>query len=382
MGENIGCRVGSFGMKKGYYLFVENCGSSGVANKIAMQMNEFSKHFDIQALQILNNQRGIIKRIYNLMPWASFERDYTSTLGEMENPDFVYIRRTYVDRDYLRFLSEIHKRWSDCKIIVEQPVYPYDRDMLRSPYTVLHYIKELLYRKHYKDNIDIFVTYSDDDEILGVPTIRTMNGVNVDSIIPVNPKEEYDPNVIKIVAVATLIAHHGYERIIKGVYDYYNNGGTRNIVIDIVGEGTEKKKYQKLVDKYNLKNHFVFHGAKYGEDLNELYNNADIGLNALGAYKEGVRKLCTIKAREYLAKGLPVILGCEDNAFTGEVEKYGIVFENNSSTISVEKICDYLDQLYGENGKISVSSKIRAVAYNTVDNSKTLLPVINYIEER
>ena len=366
-------------IKKGYYIYVENCGSSGVMNKIKMQMDTFSKHLDIKSIQIPNKKCSIVRKVYNMFPWASFEREYGDVLEQMNNPDFVYIRRTYIDKDYLAFLREIHARWSACKIIVEQPVYPYDRDMLRSPYTAIQYIKELLLRKHYKDDIDRFVTYSDDDDILGVKTIRTMNGVNVSEMRMIHNDKKFDSEGINLITVATLVAHHGYERIIEGLHQYYQNGGERNIVFHIVGDGPEKKRYTDMVKKYNLEAHVVFYGAKYGEELDQIYDLADAGLAAFGSYKEGVDKLCTIKVREYFAKGLPVVLGCEDNLFRGEAKQFGLILPNDSSAIDISKVLSFLDSIYTDKTRNEVTNCIVELAQRTVDNEVTLRPVIEYI---
>lgn len=366
-------------MKKGYYLYVEKCGSSGVMNKIAMQTATFCKNFEFEAIQIKSSECNIVKKAYNMLPWASFAREYDETLDLMNNPDFVYIRRTYVERAYLKFLADIHRRWPNCKIIVEQPIYPYGKDMLNSAYTSIYYIKEILLKNHYKDNIDRFVTYSDDSEILGVTTIRTMNGVDVSSISPIISVKEYDPNNIKLLSVATLIPHHGYERLFQGIYEYYKNGGNRNIELRIVGDGPEKRKYCSIVKKLGIEKHVIFYGAMYGEDLDVMYEEADAGLSAFGAYKEGVDKLCTIKAREYIAKGLPVVLGCEDNLFLNDAKSYGLIFRNDPSSVDITKIIDFLDELYIKNGKEETVRKIRELAFNTVDNDVTLKPVIDYI---
>lgn len=365
--------------KKGYYIYVENCGSSGVMKKIRMQVDSFSKFLDIKALMIPNKKIGRLKRLYNMLPWSSFARDYESILNEMDSPDFVYIRRTYVDRLYLKFLKEIHLRWKTCKIIVEQPVYPYDRDMLNSPYTAVQYIKEIIFRQHYKDDIDRFVTYSDDEEILGVKTIRTMNGINVSEIKPINTRREYCTNNINLIAVATLVAHHGYERVIKGLYHYYNNEGDRNIVFHIVGDGPEKQSYIDMVNEYKLQEHVIFHGAKYGNELDKMYELADAGLAAFGSYKEGIKKLCTIKAREYLAKGIPVVLGCEDNLFINEAERYGLIFPNDNSPIDIAALATFLDNLYENNTKAELVKEIVNLAKRTVDNDITLREVVDYI---
>lgn len=366
-------------MKKGYYIYVENCGSAGVKRKIAMQIETFSNWFDMRELMIKTTERTLIQRILGLLFWNSFARDYEAALKELDNPDFVYIRKTYVDKRYLAFLSDIKKKYPECKVIVEIPTYPYKKEMLSSWYTVFMYVKEILYKYKYKNYIDRFVTYSDDDEIFGVPTIRTMNGVNVKSVSPIEAVDEYKPNEIHLIAVAFLLKHHGYERVIAGLHEYYSVEQERKVYFHIVGEGPESKKYRKLVKKYNLKNYVKFYGTRFGEELDRIYNIADAGLAAFGVYKDGFSKLSTIKAREYLAKGLPVILGAEDNLFSERQNGYGLMFPNDSSAIEIHTIIAYLDSLYLAKGKRMINKEVRDYAYQSVDNKVTLLSITNYI---
>lgn len=366
-------------MKKGYYIYVENCGSSGVKRKIDMQVKALSRWFDVQELMIKTSDRSLVGRIMGLFPWNSMLREYRTTLEELESPDFVYIRRAYVDKLYLAFLRDIKEKYPMCKIIVEIPVYPYKKEMLSHWYTFLMYIKEMIYRSRYQESIDRFVTYSDDDALFGVPTIRTMNGVNVKAVTPLQPANEYKPNEIHLITVALLARHHGYERVLKGLHEYYQVERKREVFFYIVGDGPEGKKYRNLVKKYKLEKYVKFYGPKYGTELDELYNIADAGLAAFGVYKDGFSKLSTIKAREYLAKGLPVILGAEDELFTGDA-KYGLTFPNNSTPVDIEKIAGYIDDLYLHRDKHSVHEEIRNYAYQHADNEVTLLPVMEYIE--
>lgn len=367
-------------MKKGYYIYVENCGSSGVKRKIDMQIKALSSGFDMKELMVKTSDRTLLERIMGLFFWNSIAREYQTALEELESPDFVYIRRTYVDKMYLDFLRNIKKKYPMCKIIVEIPVYPYKKEMLSRGYTFFMYIKEMIYRNKYKESIDRFVTYSDDDVLFGVPTIRTMNGVNVKAVTPLQPSNEYKPNEIHLIAVALLARHHGYERVIQGLYEYYQVEHKREIYFHIVGDGPENKKYRSLVEKYKLEKFVKFYGSKYGTELDELYNIADAGLAAFGVYKDGFSKLSTIKAREYLAKGLPVILGAEDDLFSGDA-KYGLTFPNNPTPVDIKKIAEYLDELYLHRDKRSVHEEIRNYAYQHADNEITLLPVMEYIDK-
>lgn len=366
-------------MKKGYYIYVENCGSSGVKRKIAMQIKALSDRFDIKELMIKSSSRNLIQRMCGLFFWNSVVREYETALDDLETPDFVYIRRTYVDKMYLTFLKDIKEKYPMCKIIVEIPVYPYKKEMLSNWYTFFMYIKEVVYRSRYKENIDRFVTYSDDDEIFGVSTIRTMNGVNVETISPLEAVNEYKPNEIHLIAVALLARHHGYERIVMGLYEYYQTERNRDVYIHIVGDGPESKKYRKLVKKYKLEKYIKFYGSKFGAELDGIYNIADAGLAAFGVYKDGFSKLSTIKAREYLARGIPVILGAEDNLFSDGV-KYGLTFPNDATPVDIEKVVDYLDELYLVKGKRLINKEIRDYAYQYADNKVTLLPVMDYID--
>ena len=84
-----------------------------------------------------------------------------------------------------------------------------------------------------------------------------------------------------------------------------------------------------------------------------------------------------MKAREYIAKGLPVILGAEDDLF--DDCKYGLTYPNNSSTVSIDKIIEFADELYINRRKIDVACEIRKFAENNADNRVTLRPIIDYI---
>jgi len=367
-------------MKKGYYIYADNCGSSGVMKKIAMQMEAFNEKVEIIPLKIETLDRTLYQRVVGLLPWNSFGRDYRQALQMIESADFVYIRRMYVDKAYISFLRDIRRKNSDCKIIIELPVYPYAKEMLSSLYTGITYIRELFYRKRYVRCIDRFVTYSNDNCIWKVQTICTMNGINVSKVIPVVAKE-YDKNNIHILAVAMFARHHGYERLIIGLKQYYQNNPERKVYFHLVGGGSEEKKYKRLVGKYKLEKYVIFHGALYGDELDGIYNKMDVGVAALGVYKDGLEKLSTIKAREYIAKGLPVILGAQDDLFEGKGKEYGIQFSNDRQSIDIKRIVKKMDEIH--NGKTSeqLISEIRDFAYKNVDNRVTLKPVIDYIEE-
>lgn len=62
----------------------------------------------------------------------------------------------------------------------------------------------------------------------------------------------------------------------------------------------------------------VFHGRLERKQLMEVYSKCDIGVASFGLHRKGLAQGTTLKVREYLACGLPVVLGHEDPAFPKE----------------------------------------------------------------
>lgn len=366
-------------MKSGYYVFVENCGSIGVIRKMEMQMDELNKHCKIEPLQISTVQHSMLRRIINLLPWNSFSRDYGSALSSIVDPDFLYVRHTFIDKEYIDFWKKVRREYPQCKIIVELPNYPYNKQMRSSLYTAIVYVKELLYRKNYKDIVDRFVTFSNDSSIMSVPTITTKNGLRVDKVYISDERNEYSTKEINLLAVAALLKQHGYERIIRGLHIYYNNGGTRIINFHIVGDGREKKYYEKLVKKYSLERYVSFHGYKFGDELEQYYSKADAGIAVFGAYKIGMDNISAIKDGEYLAKGLPIISGCRNRLFDEIDSDIVLMYENENSAVDVSKIVRFLDKLHNEYSCSELRERIRDNAVRFADNAVTMKPIVDYI---
>lgn len=367
-------------MKQGYYLYIDNLSGSSLTDKIKMQIRAFNEELNVVACPLKTLKRPFIFKLAIILPFGSYSRDYYSALSSFSSPDFFYIRMIYFDRKYVEFLARLKREYPACKILVEIPTYPYMREWCATLYGRLMYLKDVIYRKQYRRYVDRFVTYSDDEEINGIRTIKTMNGVDVDSFVPVSGTREYDPQRITLIAVAFLMRHHGYERIIEGLKNYYKGGGDRLIHIIIIGEGSERKKYERLIRQYALAEYIDIIGPLYGEDLNEVYDEADAGLSGFGFYKDGVEQVGTLKTREYLAKGIPVILGTEDKLFRSYGYMYGLLFPNDDSAIDFSKITAFLDEVYNNKKKIEVVDSIRQFAKRTIDNKMTLSPIIDYIE--
>ncbi|MDE6994318.1 MAG: glycosyltransferase [Lachnospiraceae bacterium] len=368
-------------MKKGYYIHFQGRQSIGVSKKIDMQMEELGKFYEMQEIAVETPVRSLAWRVLGLFPVASITRDYKAALEQMDDPDFLYVRRTVADREYLHFWKQVKERYPNCRILIELFTYPYDKDDFGKWNAWPFYLKELLYRPRLKKYVDRFVTYTDDKEIFGIPTIRSANGINVDSVPQI--AGAFQDGQINMIGVAFMQRHHGYERIIEGMREYYDGGQTPELKIRLrlVGDGPEKPMYQELVEKYHLEEYVQFYPTMSGKELDELYDDSDLALVSFGMYKAGFYgKLGALKSRECLAKGMPLITGCEIDVLP-EDYPFAKVFPNDGSTVNMEEIAALYRRIrHIVADKKELADRIREYAKEHVSMAAVMKPVVTYIE--
>ncbi len=367
-------------MKRGYYIYyTTQSGLIGVEQKIENQSRIFKQYAVFEKIAIERQKRTLVKAIIWRLPFGSFGRNYEAAFTQIKNPDFIYIRFAPVDRRFLGFIKKLRKEYPLAKLLLEVSTYPYRKELLSDISMFPFYFKDLFYHRQLKKYIDRVVTFSDDVEIFGIPTIRTMNGIIVQDQKIVSGNILKD-GTIHLLAVALFQKSHGYERCIRGLADYYNNGGGRSIELHLVGDGTELGFYKKLTEKYHLEQRVLFHGRQSGEALERLYQNADIGLGCFGLYKRKIKKISSLKVGEYLSKGLPVITGGPERVFEGKTMPYVYEFPNDATTVDMNAVVAFYDKIYDRNkDRKEIHRDIRAYAQDTVDMSRVMQPIIEWI---
>ncbi len=371
-------------MIKGIYVwFSGNSEFIGVEKKIADQIKVFGKYFDIHEVVVRKEKSNVVKSLLWRLPGGSWGAEYENALCKIsdigETVNFFYIRPIPTDRRYIGFIGELRNRYPEAKILVEFPTYPYGKDILQSRSMWPWFFKDRIYRKYYRSLIDRIITVTEDSSIIGIPTIRIINGIIVGDIHPDYYGEHEDnEDVIRLIAVAQFQPSHGYERIIASLASYYKNGGKRSIVLDMVGYGKECDKYKRLVGKWGLNEHVIFRGKQTGDDLKYYLEKADIGLSGFASYRQSIEVSSSLKVREYLAYGLPVVSGCREDVFTDNTEFF-LEFANDRSEVEMQRIIDFYDELVGKYSHMGLKQQIREFAEKTIDMSVTLMPVIDYI---
>lgn len=252
-----------------------------------------------------------------------------------------YIRYAFSNKWFLGLLGYLKE--NSIKMVLEIPTYPYDGELSNK--------RIMLEDRHYRNKIgkyvDFIATNVEDEEIWGIRCIKLVNGVDLDT----NPlqRKKNEKNRIVMIAVSTLMAWQGYERILEGLYYFYKTRSDYDFLFKIVGEGPEKENYQSLVREYRMEDRVEFCGKLEGDELNRQYSLADIAISSLGRYKSGVQDFSPIKGAEYCARGIPFICGYRDIRFRQE-ENFILNVPNCPEAVDMERVINFYESVSSQVG--------------------------------
>jgi glycosyltransferase involved in cell wall biosynthesis len=229
------------------------------------------------------------------------------------------------------FLRALYKK--GYKIILEIPKYPYDKEYGPGILTLSdHFFRRYLHR------IVLGVSYvgSENSSIWGMPSKSICNGIDLDSIKISQANKS--PNKFNFIGVANLADWHGYDRFIRSMATLEKNILSK-VIFHIVGDGGVSNSLKKLVRELSLSENVIFYGNLSGDKLDAIFDVACIGVASLGLYRIGQDCITPLKPAEYTARGLPFILGNNDERFLDVDFKY--VVNNDDSMFDIADILDW-----------------------------------------
>lgn len=250
--------------------------------------------------------------------------------------EMVYIRSAHNANPLtIHMTKQLYK--ADIPILLEIPTYPYDQeyDNFRKK---LELLPDKLYRKSMMKYIHKIVTFSGEKEIFGISTIQISNGIDF-NYIPLKQTLGDISKELHLIGVAEIHYWHGFDRIIKGMINYYQNNPTYKIYFHIVGEFFGEREYNEivpLIKQNHLEEYIILYGARQGEELNRLFEKADMGIGSLGRHRSGIHSIKTLKNREYAARGIPFIYSEFDSDF--EQMPYIIKAAADESPINIQRL--------------------------------------------
>jgi len=352
----------------------------GVAGKIKAQISALSSAAEEMALYTIED--GAIVRDGQCMKRSGgssvakrltyYVLFYLYLAKHPIDTDFVYIRYQRSSPLFLYMLSRLKAHNPNLLVLVELPSYPFHTEWVSLREKILGLVDRVSrpFLHHFVDRI---VTFSQEHEILGIPTIRTDNGVEPEQLTLSEPPSAINP--FNLVGVANLSNWHGYDRVIMGLTDYYRSGGKHDIRFDIVGTGQSLAALQSLVLQHQLSGRVVFHGPKHGAALDAIINRSHMGVSSIGMHRIKV-DTSNLKSREYCARGIPFIIAYEDRDFPTTLP-FAFHAPASDEPIDVQAILDFYMKLH--NRYPAFPSDMRKYAEDNLSWRAKLMPVINAI---
>lgn len=368
---------------KGYYIFapVETGAAgqySGVEKKIRSFCNIIGEQIDI-ILDILppyEQDSSRIKRVLRRwLFWTPVGHDWNEFVNKYHDADFLYIRKAHHDLSFITFLKKIKKKNPNLKILYEIPTYPYEKEQSISVGNFPNFVKDRIYRRKLKEYVDRIVTFYNQSEILGVPTICIMNGYDFSNLKPA--AYNLEDGTINMIEVSTTAFWHGYDRVIEGLREYYQKGGKINIIFHMVGPAMAE--HRELVEKYQLQNHVIFYGKKSGSELDAIYKKCSIGIDVLGGHRKDYPISSSLKSREYAEKGLLIITSSPIDYLPKDY-KYQLLCPYDDSPVNMNTVVDFYNTIFKDTSVKDVAEEIQSVAKRLCDFHVTLKPVLEYLD--
>lgn len=257
--------------------------------------------------------------------------------------ELIYVRYDHNASPYtINLMRKLRK--AGARIVMEIPTYPYDQEYKGLPFAYQRILfLDKCFRKRLARYVDKIVTFSDYNTIWNRPTIRISNGIDFGEITLKNSRGDAS-DCLQLIAVATMHPWHGFDRAIAGLANYYQkhtDPDEYKVYLHIVGCGVPElvESYKREVAKHQLEPYVTFHGALYGEALDIVFGQADMGIGSLARHRSDIDKIKTLKNREYAARGIPFVYSETDDDF--EQQPYVLKAAPDDSALKIDELISF-----------------------------------------
>lgn len=328
--------------------------NNGISKKISYQLDAFkangheahlcymdeniSKRRIIDEKTIANYGNGKKSKILKRTEFGSIV-EYAIKI----NIEFVYIRSNHNANPFtIRMVKRMKK--AGMKVVMEIPTYPYDQEYFNKSMR-RQLIQDKLFRYQFAKQLDAIVTFAEEDFIFGQKTIKISNGIDFKSV-RLKKENPHPANELHLIGVAEIHRWHGFDRLIKGLAQYYREPKDIKVIFHIVGyffSPVEREEITQIIKENHLEPYIFLYGKKHGEELDEIFDKCDFGVGSLGRHRVGIDDIKTLKNREYAARGIPFIYSETDTDF--DKKAYVLKMPADESAIKIDDIIHFYQQL-------------------------------------
>lgn len=272
----------------------------------------------------------------------AWKRVYYAPIAEYvrrEKIELVYMRSFHNANPFtLRLVKQL--KHNGAKVVMEIPTYPYDQEYI-SRSMKLDLAVDRCFRHRLAGKLDGIVTFSNAETIFGGRTIRISNGIDFDAI-PMKRKQNDTSRELHLIGVAEVHYWHGFDRLVRGLAQYYRTNPEYKVYFHIVGPLSgerEREEILPVIRDNQLEPYVILHGPLHGEELDKQFENASFAIGSLGRHRSGITFIKTLKNREYAARGFAFAYSETDEDF--EQMPYVWKVSPDESPIDIEKLIEF-----------------------------------------
>ncbi len=303
---------------------------------------------------------------YQAVPYHSFGKGFGGKIRkrcqasvikrfvEREKTDFVYMRSFHNANPFTIRMVEEFKRLGNTRVVMEIPTYPYDQEYVTRRMK-LELAVDKLYRRRLASKLDAIVTFSNATEIFGQRTIRISNGIDFDAI-PMKTHTNDTSRELHLIGVAEVHYWHGYDRLVRGLVEYYRHNPEYKVYFHIVGQLSGDREREEIltpIRENGLEPYVILHGPRHGAELDELFEKADFAIGSLARHRSGITDIKTLKNREYAARGFGFVYSEMDSDF--EQMPYIFKVPADETPVNIDRLLAFQRSLVTTPGDIRQS---------------------------
>jgi hypothetical protein len=197
------------------------------------------------------------------------------------------------------------------------------------------------------------------------------NGIAVAGVSPTG-FQKFDGKNLNLIFVGSSPAPwHGVDRLLLGLQDYQ---GPVRFTINLIGEPSVRTREVAEI----LRNHANVTvnqpGKKYGDELNSYFQKATLAVSTLALHRKKLTQACSLKTREYIARGVPFIYAYDDADVAADAP-FALRFLDDESALDVDRIIDFAKKC---SEQTDLAAQMRDFALKQLDWSAKLTSLYEF----
>jgi len=209
-----------------------------------------------------------------------------------------------------------------------------------------------------------------------LPSCVIPNGITVDDISFTGFKPFDGKRLDIVMMVSSMQPWQGLDRLVRSVCRYRGSVG---ISLHVLGNVKRENLPQDVPDLSRIR----LHGYMDRKNLDDVMKDMNLAFSTLGLFRKNMEEACSLKTREYTARGIPYVLGYEDPDlhFHEDQDHFFLPVENSCLLIDMDRIIEFAMKMSRPDMRSNLSRHMRTYALANMDWSVKAEQYVRFTEQ-